>query len=166
MSSTDGYECIHTIPYGCCNSWAAISFIIQRVRTSSIEISRIALQFAVRRSRNSQFVLGEALNPPVALPEQESSSCPLRAHTRVSIPRSVELGDPPLPCQVVVQGSRGATRIANCGGRYGEITRDENLGVNAHTHSRTPTHTMVALGFHPEHHQSFLLECPPPNCDV
>ena len=123
---------------------------------------------AIRRSPFAQFAIRArgGSQSSVALPEQESSSCPLRAHTRVSIPRSVELGDPPLPCQVVVQGSRGATRIANCGGRYGEITRDENLGVNAHTHSRTPTHNMVALGFHPEHHQSFLLECPPPNCDV
>ena len=32
------------------------------------------------------------------------------------------------------------------------------------------TDNMVALGFHPEHHQSFLLdrllECPAPNCNM
>ena len=44
--------------------------------------------------RNSQFVLEEAPNLGVALLEQEIGSCPLRAHTRVSIPRSVELVTP------------------------------------------------------------------------
>ena len=163
MGSREVGKYAHHTHRVCCVSH---NLSLLQIRDWGVDLSRFSSKCANREMRNSQFVLEEAPNLGVALLEQEIGSCPLRANTRVSIPRSVELGDPPLPCQVVVQGSRGATRIANCGGRYGEITRDENLGVNAHTHSRTPTHTMVALGFHPEHHQSFLLECSPPNCDV
>ena len=50
VSSTDGYECIHTIPYTCCVPWAAFSSTIQRVRTSSNEISANC-----RTIRNSRF---------------------------------------------------------------------------------------------------------------
>ena len=50
VSSTDGYECIHTMPYTCCVPWAAFSSTIQRVRTSSNEISPNC-----RTIRNSRF---------------------------------------------------------------------------------------------------------------
>ena len=52
VSSTDGYECIHTIPYDGCDSHTVIFPPSERARISFVEISRIAPQFAVRRSRH------------------------------------------------------------------------------------------------------------------
>ena len=52
VSSTDGYDCIHTIPYDGCDSHTVIFPPSERARISFVEISRIAPQFAVRRSRH------------------------------------------------------------------------------------------------------------------
>eukprot|EP00966_Prymnesium_polylepis_P002518 58028-Prymnesium_polylepis.2 len=94
-------------------------------RRSRFRELRCISPFAVR-ARNAIRARGGSQSS-VALPEQERSSCPLTAHTRVSIPRSVELGDPPVPDRVVVLGSRGrnstAIRIANFGEIQGDHTR-------------------------------------------
>ena len=55
VSSTHGYECIHTIPYDGCNSHTVIYPPSERARISFVEITRNAAQFAIRNSRNSQF---------------------------------------------------------------------------------------------------------------
>ena len=44
----------------------------------------------------------------VALLGQEIGSCPSRAHTRVSIPRSIELGDSSLARRVAAPGRRAS----------------------------------------------------------
>ena len=78
----------------------------------------------MRESRNdiSHFVLEEAPNLGVALLEQEIGSClALRAHTRVSIPRSVELGDSSLARRVAAPGRRASELRNRIAGRYGEI---------------------------------------------
>ena len=53
VSSTHGYECIHTIPYDGCNLHTVIYPPSERARISFVEITRNAAQFAIRNSRNS-----------------------------------------------------------------------------------------------------------------
>ena len=88
----------------CCMSH---NLSLLQIRDEGVEISPDFVRNA-RKSRNdiSHFVLEEAPNLGVALLEQEIGSCPLRANTRVSIPRSVELGDSSLSHRVALPGRR------------------------------------------------------------
>ena len=94
-----------TIPTGCAVCHTTFRYS-RFVTGASISPDSRPMKCANREMRNSQFVLEEAPNLGVALLEQEIGSCPLRAHTRVSIPRSVELGDSSLSHRVALPGRR------------------------------------------------------------
>ena len=77
-----------TIPTGCAVCHTTFRYSSFVTGASISPDSRPNARIAKTEMRNSQFVLEEAPNLGVALLEQEIGSCPLRAHTRVSIPRS------------------------------------------------------------------------------
>ena len=103
MGSREVGKYAHHTHRVCCVSH---NLSLLQIRDWGVDLSRFSSKCANRKMRNSQFVLEEAPNLGVALLEQEIGSCPLRANTRVSIPRSVELGDSSLSHRVALPGRR------------------------------------------------------------
>ena len=103
MGSREVGKYAHHTNRVCCVSH---NLSLLQIRDWGVDLSRFSSKCANREMRNSQFVLEEAPNLGVALLEQEIGSCPLRANTRVSIPRSVELGDSSLSHRVALPGCR------------------------------------------------------------